>query len=131
MTWVLYLVTLITGVVVGYITWWIVAFQAISCFIFGIPTAFRLRWRGILASWIPAVKYMLRGVVFSAIGYVLFAGLWGLWHEGFDAGLLVGFSIGVYYSSGRFSGVGNWKSFVTENSQYVDENAAEKTLENL
>jgi ABC-type xylose transport system permease subunit len=127
----LYLASVVAGSVVGFAAWWLVAFQAISCFIFALPNAVRLRWRGILTSWIPALKYSGLGAVYSTVGYFLALWLWSAWSHGFNIGLLIGVFLGTYYSRGRFSGLGNWGDFAANNRQYIDEEATEEALENL
>lgn len=128
---ILWLIATFVGAVVGMLMWWWVAFQAFSCFVFGLPKAIRFWSRGLLTSWVPAAKYVALGICYSAGGYFLSLWLWGLWNPGFRIGLLGGFLIALVFSLNRPRGPEDWFDFYKMNSRHLDWDAVEEATEDI
>jgi hypothetical protein len=128
MSWATWLLSVSTGWIVGLVAWIAVGFQAVSCFLFGLPTSLKLWRRGLLTSWYPIVKYTITGVLFSVIGYFLVEWIWGMWNEAFDTALLAGALMGFLISLGNFRGAANWRDFLETNQAYLNHEKATELL---
>ncbi|WP_263835303.1 hypothetical protein [Salinibacter sp.] len=125
----LWLIATLVGCLIGSIAWYWVGFQAVLCFVHGLPKAINFWRRGVLTSWVPIAKYLALGIGYSLGGYFLGLWLWGLWNPGFRIGLIFGVLMTLVHSLQRTHHPESWYDFVKTSHQYLDWEAIEEEVE--